>query len=173
MQALGHKEYAVMGWSDGAMSAVLLAASFPAKVDRLLIFGGNAYLSAADIDAFEATRDVATSWSPRMRDTHVPVYGEEGLQRLWTCAVDAWGDIYENHDGKVCAEEAKTITCPTLVMHGAKDPICLSEHPEWFHANIPGATGIPIFISAEGKHNFHLRYADEVNEAIRNFCTVA
>jgi hypothetical protein len=46
------------------------------------------YLTDADIDAFEATRDVAKTWSSRMKQTHVPIYGEEGLQKLWSAAVD-------------------------------------------------------------------------------------
>ena len=46
------------------------------------------YLTQADIDAFEATRDVAATWSSRMKQTHVPIYGEEGLQSLWSAAVD-------------------------------------------------------------------------------------
>ena len=70
MKALGHKKYAVMGWSDGAISAVMLAASHKPAVDRLVIFGGNAYLTKEDIAAFEDTRDVEGTWSQRMKDTH-------------------------------------------------------------------------------------------------------
>ena len=69
MAALGHEKYAVMGWSDGAISAVMLAATNLPKVDRLVIFGGNAYLTQDDIEAFEATRDVEGTWSQRMKDT--------------------------------------------------------------------------------------------------------
>ena len=36
MAALGHTRYGVMGWSDGAISAVMLAASQAAAVDRLI-----------------------------------------------------------------------------------------------------------------------------------------
>ena len=55
----------------------------------------------------------------------------------------------------------------TLVLHGAKDPICLSEHPEWFAKNIPGCKGMHVF--PEGKHNIHLRFADEFNAMVREF----
>ena len=82
MAALGHTKYAVMGWSDGAISAVKLAAKQQAAgvIDRLIIFGGNAYLTKEDIEAFEATRDVEATWSKRMKETHYPVYGAEALQ---------------------------------------------------------------------------------------------
>ena len=215
MAALGHEKYAVMGWSDGAISAVMLAAAHAPAVDRLVIFGGNAYLTQEDIDAFEATRDVEGTWSQRMKDTHYPVYGADGLQRLWGAAVDAWAGIYKQDGGDVCMAQAKSIKCPTMVLHGAKDPICLSEvseqrrlrerrrssiylhapvlvpylavpmpaieftfvrvcpalrrlqHPEWFKANIPGCEEMHIL--PDGKHNLHLRFADEVNALVRTF----
>jgi len=173
MAALGHTRYAVMGWSDGAISSVFLAAAHASNVERLIMFGGNAYMTKEDIDAFEATRDVEGTWSKRMKATHYPVYGAEGLQRLWGAAIDAWAGIFQQRDGDVCMREAKSITCPTLVLHGAKDPICLSEHPEWFRANIPGDGNTQLHVLPEGKHNLHIRFADEVNALVRDFVAAA
>ena len=170
MAALGHTKYAVMGWSDGAISAVMLAAAHAANVDRLIMFGGNAYLTKDDIEAFEATRDVEATWSKRMKETHYPVYGAEVCQRMWGSAVDAWAGIFAANNGDVCMAQAKSIKCPTMVLHGAKDPICLSEHPEWFKENIPGDGNTTLHILPDGKHNLHLRYADEVNGLVREFC---
>lgn len=167
MAALGHKKYAVMGWSDGAISAVMHAASHASAVEKLVIFGGNAFFTQEDIDAFEDTRDVEGTWSKRMKETHYPTYGAEGLQTMWSAAIDAWAGIYKAGNGDICMEQAKSITCPTLVLHGAKDPICLSKHPDWFKANIPGATALHVL--PEGKHNLHLRFADEVNGLVREF----
>lgn len=169
MKSLGHSKYAVMGWSDGAISAVFLAANHAPSVDRLVIFGGNAYMTAEDIEAFEATRDVEATWSKRQKETHYPTYGADGLQRMWGGAIDAWTGIYKANDGDVCMRAAKSITCPTMVLHGAKDPICLSEHPEWFRQNIPGDGKTQLHVLPDGKHNLHLRYADEVNALVRDF----
>jgi len=169
MAALGHSKYAVMGWSDGAISAVMLAAAHAPKVDRLIIFGGNAFFTKDDIDAFEQTRDVAANWSRRQKDTHYPTYGAEKLQRMWGAAIDAWAGMYAANDGDVCMAQARTIKCPTLVLHGAKDPICLREHPEWFAANIPGDGNTRLHSLPDGKHNLHLRFADEVNALVRDF----
>ena len=52
---------------------------------------------------------------------------------------------------------------------GAKDPLCLEEHPLWFKENIPGARDVPMHVLPDGKHNLHLRFADEVNELVRQF----
>jgi valacyclovir hydrolase len=135
----------------------------------LIIFGGNAYFAKEDIDAFESLRDVDATWSKRMKETHYPHYGAETCQRMWGECLDAWAGIYEAKEGDVCMAQAKSITCPTLVLHGAKDPICLSDHPEWFAANIPGDGNTALHVLPEGKHNLHLRYADEVNQLVRDF----
>ena len=167
MAALGHERYGVMGWSDGAIAAVKLAASQPEAVVKLCIFGGNSYFTQEDIDAFEATRDVEAAWSKRMKATHTPIYGAEGLQQMWGAACDGWARLYAESDGgDVCQAEAKAIACPTLVLHGHKDPICLEEHAVWFADNIPGAK---LHILPEGKHNLHIRFADEVNPMVKEF----
>lgn len=62
---------------DGAIAAVLLAAKYPERVEKLIIFGGNAYFDKDDVEAFESTRDVSTQWSKRMLETHLPVYGDD------------------------------------------------------------------------------------------------
>jgi len=167
MAALGHEKYGVMGWSDGAISSVLLTAANKPQVEGLVMFGGNSYFTKEDLDAYEATRDVEKNWSKRMKATHVPTYGDD-LQMMWGGACDAWAGIFEATGGDVCMEQAKSITCPTLVLHGAKDVICLSEHPEWFKQNIPGSQ---LHILPEGKHNLHIRFSEEVNAMVRSFFT--
>mmetsp|Transcript_21218 Transcript_21218/g.48978 ORF Transcript_21218/g.48978 Transcript_21218/m.48978 type:complete len:90 (-) Transcript_21218:858-1127(-) len=85
---------------------------------------------------------------------------------MWSSAIDAWIRIIEEKDGDVCIEEARSIKCPTLVAHGEKDPICLTPHAEWFEENIPNAR---LQVFPGGKHNFHLRFADEFNKAALDF----
>jgi valacyclovir hydrolase len=163
MRALGHDRYAVMGWSDGAIAAVKLAAANKHAVTKLVIFGGNAYMSANDAEAFESLRDIS-KWSKRMLETHLPVYGDD-LQTMWSSATDGWLAIIAA-GGDVCMEEARSIACPTLILHGAKDPLCLPHHPEWFAKNIPDAR---LHVFPDGKHNIHLKYADQVNDMAREF----
>ena len=80
--------------------------------------------------------------------------------------MDAWTAIYKA-GGDVCMAQARSIQCPTMVLHGAKDVMCPGEHPEWFKANIPGFDSLHVL--PEGKHNLHLKFADEVNGMIRAF----
>jgi len=165
MKELGHERYAVMGWSDGANSSIHLAAMYPERVTHLACWGANLKFNEADIQAFEATRNVAETWSPRMRESLESVYGAEELQRMWSAACDAWQEIHKA-GGNVCEAEAHHVKCPTLILHGAKDPIVLQDHPEALHRIIPQSQ---LQILPEGKHNLHIRFADEVNKMLLEF----
>jgi valacyclovir hydrolase len=165
MASLGYGEYSVLGWSDGANSGVHLASMHPERVTKLAIWGANTHYGRDDIAAFEATRDVASSWSPRMRASLEEVYGAEELQRMWSEACDAWKEI-ERGGGNVCGEEARSVSCPTLILHGALDPMVTQSHPEALHAAIPESE---LVVLPKGKHNLHLRYAREVNGILMRF----
>jgi valacyclovir hydrolase len=138
MRALGFAEngYSVLGWSDGANSAIHLAACFPDEVHKLVVWGANTRLNQDDIDAFNATRDVKTTWSKRQRETMSAVYGLDGLQEMWSAGCDAWERIVAESDGNVCGAEAALVRCPTFVLHGAKDPMIYPEHPRELVATI-------------------------------------
>ena len=159
-------DFDLMGWSDGANAAVILAAQHPHRVRRLVVFGGNSYLTEEDIAAYEATRNVAESWSKRMREPLEAVYGAEELQKMWSSACDGWASIMHDGGGDICQSEAKAIKCPTLVMGGDKDPIVPTFHPHWFADNIPGAR---LHMFPEGKHNIHQKFAAEFNDLVADF----
>src|SRR5579863_1024527 len=120
MAALGHRRFSVMGWSDGANVAVMMAAGEPGRVEKLVVFGGQSFLTAEEIAAFNAIRKIA-AWSPRAAQAMRAVYGE-ALDELWDRYVagqealfDAGGDLYR--------PLLAAIKCPTLVLHGAEDPL--------------------------------------------------
>ena len=52
-QALGHDKYGVLGWSDGGITGIILAANQPSQVDRLVVWGANAFLTQQDIDIYQ------------------------------------------------------------------------------------------------------------------------
>ena len=164
MRALGHERYDLMGWSDGANAGVILAAQNAAAVRKLVVFGGNSYITQEDIDAYEATRDVAATWSKRMKASLEPIYGDD-LQPMWSSFCDGMQAIFAE-GGDICQAEARALACPTFVLGGEKDPIVPANHPRWFAENIPGAR---LHMFPEGKHNIHLRFADEFNQLVLDF----
>lgn len=165
MQKLSFNKFSVLGWSDGGVSAIILAALFPELVQTLIIWGSNAYVTKDDIELFKKTRDVS-NWSQRMRETMERIYGDS-FQSLWSEWIDAMKDIYEKRkDGDLCLEEVKQVQCPTLIVHGAKDAMCPQFHADYLKENIRDSK---MVIMEEGKHNLHLRYSSEFNKLTEQF----
>jgi valacyclovir hydrolase len=161
---MGVASCSVAGWSDGANVAALLAIRNPALVRRLVLWGGNSFVSAEDAELYERTRSIAT-WSPRMRESLEAVYGDE-LQALWS----AWGDWMQGRlaaGGELYRRRLGEIRCPALILHGARDPLVPGFHPEALREGIAGAR---MYLYPEGKHNIHLKYAPEFNRMVDEFC---
>ncbi|XP_041453879.1 valacyclovir hydrolase-like [Lytechinus variegatus] len=167
MQALGHKKYSLMGWSDGGITALILAGTYTDEVKKLLLWGANSYITEDDLKLYEATRDV-TNWSERMRAPMEAVYGKENFEKIWHGWCDAVANIYSTNNGDLCKAETKNIRCPTLIIHGDLDAMVVPEHPEYLHNTIKGSK---LIRWPKAKHNLHLRYADEFNKEAEQFLT--
>jgi valacyclovir hydrolase len=165
MSALGHARFSIMGWSDGANVAAIMAAEGPERVDRLVLFGGQSFLTAEEIAAFNAIRRIS-AWSPRAAEAMRAVYGE-ALEGLWDRYVDGQVALFEA-GGNLYRERLAQIHCPVLVLHGARDPLVPVFHAEAIHHGIAGSQ---LHIFPEGKHNIHQRYCDEFNLLAHAFLT--
>lgn len=165
METIGCDSYSVGGWSDGAIIGLLLTLNRPRNVSKLAIWGGNAYLTNEDIEAYEKTRSLS-SWSPRMVQAMQQIYGDE-LQELWTAWCDAMLAILKA-GGEVCRERLGEIHCPTFILQGAKDPLVPNFHADVLHAGIAGSR---LHFFPEGKHNIHQAYAQEFNRLLVEFLT--
>lgn len=167
MLALGHDKFSLLGWSDGGITSLILAGTFQEEVSKLVIWGGNAYITDSDIAMYEATRDVK-NWSERMRAPMIAVYGEQGFERMWHAWCDALSNIKTQRQGDLCKKETERISCPTLIIHGDLDAMVPLEHPEYLHKTIKGSK---LIRWPKAKHNLHLRYAEDFNQEVEKFLT--
>lgn len=165
MTALGHARFHLLGWSDGANIAAIMAATQPARVTRLVMFGGQSFLTAQDIAAMNAVRDIS-AWSPRAAAAMRAVYGGE-LDALWGRYVDgqaallaAGGDLYR--------ALLPAVRSPAFILHGAGDPLVPQCHPETIHRALAGSR---FHVFPGGKHNIHVKYADAFNAMVLDFLT--
>uniref|UniRef100_A0A023FMG8 Putative valacyclovir hydrolase n=1 Tax=Amblyomma cajennense TaxID=34607 RepID=A0A023FMG8_AMBCJ len=165
MHKLGHKQYSVIGWSDGANTGLVLAAIQPDCVQKLVAFGGNAYITEHDVQLLEATRNTE-KWSEKMRASMEALYGTEHFRHLWSSYCDFYQDLLQKHEGEVCRNELPHIRCPTLIVHGGKDPLVPSHHAHYLLQHIANAK---LYVIPDGKHNLHFKYADEFNKIVTEF----
>jgi len=157
MDRLGHTRFSVMGWSDGANVGTIMAAQKPERVEKLVTFGGQSFLTPEDIATFNTIRRIA-DWAPKPAAAMRKIYGA-GLDALWDRYVagqealfEAGGDLYGLLLGKV--------RCPVLVLHGAKDPLVPLFQAE---AVARGIARSELRVFPAGRHNIHMRQAEEFN----------
>ena len=165
MKMLGFSSFSVLGWSDGGVSAIFLAALFPEAVKRVIVWGVSAYITKEDMALFEKTRNVQ-NWSPRMREPLEAMYGSD-FPQMWSEWINAMEVVYNSsEDGSLCMPELSQVQCPTLVVHGMQDPLCPQFHAEYLRDHIKGSK---LELFAKGKHNLHLRFAKEFNIMVTEF----
>lgn len=163
MNGIGLEQYAVVGWSDGANCAALMASRYPERVTQLVMWGGNSFLTAEDIEIFNEMRDLAT-WSPRAVEPLRVAYGED-LEGLWSSYIDGLESIYAQ-GGELYRQQLERIACPTLVLHGDLDPVVPMRHFDVIQAGIKGSE---TFRFEAGKHNIHKRFSVVFNEIVSSF----
>lgn len=54
MHKLGFERYAVMGFSDGGITAIILAANYPQAVEKMIIWGVNAYATDDEVKMYNS-----------------------------------------------------------------------------------------------------------------------
>ena len=163
MTALDASSFTAAGWSDGATTAVLMALAYAERVEKLVIWGGNSYVSAEDAARIESVRSLS-SWSRRRRESLDAIYGES-LQSLWDRYCDAIQAMYRA-GGEICRKQLHRISCPTLILHGANDPLVPGFHPQVFQQEIRNSRH---YAFPEGRHNIHLAHAAEFNRVVLEF----
>lgn len=128
-------KYSLLGWSDGGITALIAASKAVNSVEKLVVWGSNAYVTAKDIELYEKIRDVQ-KWSPRMKQPFVELYGETYFSETWSAWVDGFQKILKENEGDICRDALSKIDAPTLILHGAQDPLVPMEHPVYLHKNI-------------------------------------
>lgn len=116
----------VIGWSDGANTALILAKSRPEKVKKLIISGANYKLSGFSNEALEECKKVAdTSFVKKELKGWIKHY-EKLSSKDWTRYISEVGQMWfkEEYFPK---SDLETIKIPTLIIYGDRDMYTL-EH---------------------------------------------
>ncbi|XP_061831589.2 valacyclovir hydrolase-like [Nerophis lumbriciformis] len=165
MKTLGFVKFSLLGWSDGGITALIAAAMNPMLINKMVVWGSNAFVSQHDLDIYNVVRDVSR-WSAKMKQPMEEVYGAELFAKTWVACLDAISQFAQRPEGNICIELLPLIRCPTLIIHGEKDPIVPSFHPHFLLKHIQGSR---LHLMPNGKHNLHLRFAEEFNKLVEDF----
>lgn len=116
---LGCAPTVVLGFSDGAETSLLLAASRPDLVRGVIAWGVCGVISAEELDSVEKWLPV-TAWGAsreQWKRQIIELHGEEQLEPLIAGWVAAARAIFQR-GGNISYEQAERIKCPALLLNG-------------------------------------------------------
>ncbi|XP_039750363.1 valacyclovir hydrolase-like isoform X2 [Pararge aegeria] len=165
MKVLQIPKFSLLGFSDGGITSLILAAKYPDAVNKLVVWGANSFILPAELEAYKKIKDV-NKWSKRLVEPMIEIYGKERFAKYWANWVDAMDAIYQANNGDICSHQLKNIKCPTYILYGEKDPMVDQVHVSHLHTHIEGSR---IHLYPEGKHHIHLKYAEDFNKRVQEF----
>ncbi len=159
MDRLKVEEAALIGWSDGACTALVLAAQDPGRVSGVFFF-------ACNMDP-SGTKEI--EFGPVMQrcfNRHVKDYGRlSATPDQFEQFSEAVG-LMQRTQPNYSADDLARISVPVAIVHSEHDEFIKQEHAEYLARSIPNAE----FVYLPGVSHFApLQRPDQFNRAILGF----
>jgi valacyclovir hydrolase len=154
----------VLGFSDGGIVGLLLAALQPQRVASLAVLGAQPSINEQDVAAIRhwlLEKPLSEEWQEQLAQLH----GEPYWRTLLAMYVQAQEDLVAAGGILITDEELAAIRCPTLIMHGARDRVVSADYARSLHARIPGSH----LLLFDAGHAAHLRCEQQYTTAIMHF----
>ena len=159
MDALDLESAPIVGWSDGACIALILAMRAPARVQGVLFFGCN--MDPSGTREFMATPVIERCFSRHSKDYALLSPTPDGFASL----VDAVSLMMKTEPNYSAAQLAAVQT-PVTVVHSEHDEFIRPEHAEYLARTIPGAE---LIRSMGVSHFAPLQRPDYFNSLVLGF----
>ncbi|XP_070261910.1 valacyclovir hydrolase isoform X5 [Myotis yumanensis] len=138
MKTLKFKKISLLGWSDGGITALIAAAKYPSYIHKIVIWGANAYVTEEDEMIYQGIRDVS-KWSEKAKKPLETLYGYDYFAKTCEKWVDGIKQFKHLPDGNICRHLLPLVQCPTLIVHGEKDPLVPRFHADFIHQHVRGS----------------------------------
>ncbi len=132
MNALHLDRVALVGWSDGACTALILAAKYPSRVVGVFFFACN--MDPTGVKPFEATSALNRCFSRHAED-----YKQlSATPEQFTHFVEDVG-LMQRTQPNYSAQDLAKISVPVRIAQSERDEFIKREHAEYLARTIPGA----------------------------------
>ena len=165
MNVLHLDRVALVGWSDGACTALILAAKYPARVAGVFFFACN--MDPAGVRAFEPTPALNRCFSRHAED-----YKQlSATPEQFTHFVEDVS-LMQRTQPNYSAQDLARIRAPVRIAQSEKDEFIRRDHAEYLARTIPGASfllldGVSHFAPLQRPKQFNTAMIAFVDEVLR------
>jgi pimeloyl-ACP methyl ester carboxylesterase len=159
MDALHLEKAALLGWSDGACTAMVLATKDPARTAGVFFFACN--MDPSGVKPFEATPALDRCFSRHTKD-YAALSNTPDQFKDFVEAVSLMQRTQPNYSPQDLAK----ISVPVLIVQSEGDEFIRREHAEYLAARIPGAQ---FLLLKEVSHFAPLQRPELFNTAMLQF----
>ena len=120
-QSLGYSKFSVLGWSEGARSALVLTWLYPNVIENLILMGIISYPTEVNTRTIlQLTADV-DNWNKITFDNYLRSYKDKDeVQQLWERHMVFIADFHKHFPNGIVNKDFDPIICPVLIIHGDK-----------------------------------------------------
>ncbi len=157
----------VLGFSDGAEAALLLAAARPDRVRGVVAWGVSGVISPEELAAVERWLPV-TAWGPERETWKQQIIERHGAEQLETL-IEGWvgaARAITARGGNICYEQVARIECPVLLLNGDGEVGNTPRDVRRLTQRIPGAR---LAFIADSDHAIHRDQPAALLSHIRDF----
>ncbi len=165
LQQTGHVPAHVLGWSDGAIVALVLAVTHPELVRTLIVVSGEAHILPEEQEGWRLLVDTS-QWSESALRRFIEEQGPQNWPGIFDRLLAGYRAVLERRDGEIISGRLHEIRCPTLIVHGEDDPIVPVVHAYEMVQRIPGAW---LSVYAGCGHFPHREREEEFRERVLAF----
>lgn len=164
LDALQLKQALVLGFSDGGIVGLLLAALYPERVRALAVMGAQHRITVENVVGIRhwlLERPLDEEWQQELAQLH----GDPYWRRLPQMYVEGQEALVAAGGVLITDEELANIRCPALIMHGKRDRVVPSDYALAIAEHLPRAEAL-LF---DAGHAAHLKCEQEYTTAVLDF----
>ncbi len=164
LDSLNIDKVLILGFSDGGIVGLLLAALYPQRVLALAVMGAQPAINAQNVAGIRhwlIETPLPEDWQKELAKLH----GEPYWRSLPRMYVEGQENLAASGGVIITEEELASIRCPALIMHGKRDRIVPVGYAHIISERIPNAH----MLLFDAGHAAHLRCEKEYTSAIMDF----
>jgi pimeloyl-ACP methyl ester carboxylesterase len=164
LDTLSINQTLVIGFSDGGIVGLLLAARYPQRVIALAAMGAQPTINTQNTTAIRhwlLEKPLPEDWQAELATLH----GDPYWRALPSMYVEGQDALVAAGGVIISDSELANISCPTLIMHGKRDRIVPAEYASILHEKI----AVSEMVLFDAGHAAHLRCKQEYTSTVRDF----